>query len=280
MDSIVNAMQKKRFALPVARSGYLILIGLYFLLPMLAMARFAFQNVPMALLTPEKLLTGWSVSGLWTAITDPQVMSATWTSVQIVALSIVLNLVILVPVAIVTEVRNPALRPLITALTLLPWVIPPIALVVGVAATFRVAAPWFLASNLSLVPFYALWAMPFTYRVLDAGLQAINARTLYEAARGMGASFPTIIFKVILPNMRPSMIASAALTAALVLGEFAFASLLLKSTLPTEMVTYQGSDPRGGLALALFVMVVTALILGLVVKAMRRQGINFQASGF
>jgi putative spermidine/putrescine transport system permease protein len=280
MDSIVSATPKKAFALPVARSGYLILIGIYFLLPMLAMARFAFQNVPMALLTPEKLLTGWSVSGLWTAITDPQVMSATWTSVQIVALSIVLNLVILVPVAIVTEVRNPALRPLITALTLLPWVIPPIALVVGVAATFRVAAPWFLASNLSLVPFYALWAMPFTYRVLDAGLQAINARTLYEAARGMGASFPTIIFKVLLPNMRPSMIASAALTAALVLGEFAFASLLLKSTLPTEMVTYQGSDPRGGLALALFVMVVTALILGLVVKAMRRQGINFQASGF
>lgn len=280
MDSILSAMPKMRFALPAARSGYLILIGLYFLLPMLAMARFAFQNVPMALLTPEKLLTSWSVSGLWTAITDPQVMSATWTSVQIVTLSILLNLVILVPVAIVTEVRNPALRPLITALTLLPWVIPPIALVVGVAATFRVAAPWFLASNLSLVPFYALWAMPFTYRVLDAGLQAINARTLYEAARGMGASFPTIIFKVLLPNMRASMIASAALTAALVLGEFAFASLLLKSTLPTEMVTYQGSDPRGGLALALFVMVVTAVILGLVVKAMRRQGINFQTSGF
>jgi putative spermidine/putrescine transport system permease protein len=276
----MSATPTRRIALPAVRGGYLILIGIYFLLPLLAMARFAFQNVPMALLTPEKLLTGWSVSGLWTAITDPQVMSATWTSVQIVALSIVLNLVILVPVAIVTEVRNPALRPFINALTLLPWVIPPIALVVGVAATFRVAAPWFLASTLSLVPFYALWAMPFTYRVLDAGLQAINARTLYEAARGMGASFPTIIFKVILPNMRASMIASAALTAALVLGEFAFASLLLKSTLPTEMVTYQGSDPRGGLALALFVMVVTAVILGLVVKAMRRQGINFQASGF
>jgi putative spermidine/putrescine transport system permease protein len=280
MDPIMSATPTRRIALPAVRGGYLILIGIYFLLPLLAMARFAFQNVPMALLTPEKLLTGWSVSGLWTAITDPQVMSATWTSVQIVALSIVLNLVILVPVAIVTEVRNPALRPFINALTLLPWVIPPIALVVGVAATFRVAAPWFLASTLSLVPFYALWAMPFTYRVLDAGLQAINARTLYEAARGMGASFPTIIFKVILPNMRASMIASAALTAALVLGEFAFASLLLKSTLPTEMVTYQGSDPRGGLALALFVMVVTAVILGLVVKAMRRQGINFQASGF
>lgn len=276
----MSSAPTRRIALPTVRGAYLILIGIYFLLPMLAMARFAFQNVPMALLTPEKLLTGWSISGLGTAITDPKVLSATWTSLQIVALSIVLTLVILVPVAIVTEVRNPALRPFITALTLLPWVIPPIALVVGVAATFRVAAPWFLASTLSLVPFYALWAMPFTYRVLDAGLQAINARTLYEAARGMGASFPTIIFKVILPNMRASMIASAALTAALVLGEFAFASLLLKSTLPTELVTFQQSDPRGGLALALFVMVVTAVVLGLVVKTMRRQGINFQSSGF
>lgn len=269
----------RRLPVSALRITYLVLIAIYFALPMIAMARFAFQNVPMALLTPEKLLTGWSLSGLWTAITDPQVMSATWTSLQIVALSIVVNLLILVPVAIVTEVRNPALRPVITAMTLLPWVIPPIALVVGVAATFRIAAPWFLASSLSLVPFYALWAMPFTYRVLDAGLQAINARTLYEAARGMGASFPTIILKVILPNMRASMIAAAALTAALVLGEFAFASLLLKSTLPTEMVTFQQSDPRGGLALALFVMIVTAVVLGLVVRVLRRQGVNFQASG-
>jgi putative spermidine/putrescine transport system permease protein len=269
----------RRLPVSALRITYLVLIAIYFALPMLAMARFAFQNVPMALLTPEKLLTGWSLSGLWTAITDPQVMSATWTSLQIVALSIVVNLLILVPVAIVTEVRNPALRPVITAMTLLPWVIPPIALVVGVAATFRVAAPWFLASSMSLVPFYALWAMPFTYRVLDAGLQAINARTIYEAARGMGASFPTIILKVILPNMRASMIAAAALTAALVLGEFAFASLLLKSTLPTEMVTFQQSDPRGGLALALFVMIVTAVVLGLVVRVLRRQGVNFQTSG-
>ena len=72
--------------------------------------------------------------------------------------------------------------------TLLPWVIPPIALVVGVAATFRATVPWFLASDFSLVPFYALWAMPFTYRALDAGLRAISARTLYEAARSMGIS--------------------------------------------------------------------------------------------
>lgn len=259
--------------------AFLIGVALYFVVPMLAMARFAFQAVPTALLTPEKLFTGWSVSGLWTAITDPGILAAARTSLLLVVFAILLNLALLVPLAIITEVRNPQIRPYLTALTLLPWVIPPIALVVGVAATFRATVPWFLASVFSLVPFYALWAMPFTYRALDAGLQAINARTLYEASRSMGASLSTIIFRVLLPNMRASMVAAAGLTAAMVLGEFAFASLLLKRTLPTEMVNYQRGDPRGGLALALFVMVLTAISLGLVVRSLRRRGLNVQTTG-
>ncbi len=258
---------------------FLIAVGLYFFLPMAAMARFGFQSVPTALLTPEKLFTGWSISGLTTAITDPRMVAGMRTSLALVVFAILLNLALLVPLAIVTEVRSPRLRPYLTALTLLPWVIPPIALVVGVSATFRATVPWFLASVFSLVPFYALWAMPFTYRALDAGLQAINARTLYEASRSMGASFWTIIFKVLLPNMRASMIAASTLTAAMVLGEFAFASLLLKNTLPTEMVIYQAKNPRGGLAFAIFIMVLTAVSIGLVVRSLRRQGISFNATG-
>jgi putative spermidine/putrescine transport system permease protein len=258
---------------------FLIAVGLYFFLPMAAMARFGFQSVPTVLLTPDKLFTGWSISGLTTAITDPRMVAGMRTSLLLVVFAIIVNLALLVPLAIVTEVRSPRLRPYLTALTLLPWVIPPIALVVGVSATFRATVPWFLASVFSLVPFYALWAMPFTYRALDAGLQAINARTLYEASRSMGASFWTIIFKVLLPNMRASMIAASTLTAAMVLGEFAFASLLLKNTLPTEMVIYQAKNPRGGLAFAIFIMILTAVSIGLVVRSLRRQGISFNATG-
>ncbi len=271
----------KRGLRPAAASKavFLIAIGLYFAIPMLAMARFAFQNVPVALLSPDKLLTGWSLAGLWTAIADPGIIAATRTSLLLVVFAIVLNLALLLPLAIVTEVRSPHLRPVLGAITLLPWVIPPIALVVGVAATFRATVPWFLASDYSLVPFYALWAMPFTYRALDAGLRAINARTLYEAARSMGASLGTVIFRVIVPNIAAAIVAAAALTAAMVLGEFAFASLLLKRTLPTEMVNYQRSDPRGGLSLALLVMLLTALALGLVVRSLRRRGLDVQTTG-
>ncbi|HUX72094.1 MAG TPA: ABC transporter permease subunit, partial [Cellulomonadaceae bacterium] len=237
--------------LRVVRWTFLTVLGLYFLVPQLAMARFAFQNVPVVLLDASTLFSKWSASSLVDALSQPALWDAAKTSAILAVLSVVLDLALLLPLAIIAEIRAPRLRPVLSALTLLPWVIPPIALVVGVAATFRDVAPGFLTSTLSLVPFYAIWAMPFTYRALDSGLRAINARTLVEAARSLGASELTVLFRVIVPNLSASIVAASGLTAALVLGEFAFASLLLKNTLPTYLVNYQRDSPQAGMALAL-----------------------------
>jgi len=263
----------------IGRWVLLSVLGLYFVVPQLAMARFAFQNVPVALLDSGTLTRGWSLRPLLEALSEPALWAAARTSMVLTVLAVLLNLVLLLPLSILAEVRAPRLRPLLSAVTLLPWVVPPIALVVGVAATFRAVAPWFLASTLSLVPFYAIWAMPFTYRALDAGLRAINARTLVEAARSLGASAPTVLVRVLIPNLSASIVAASGLTAALVLGEFAFASLLLKNTLPTYLVTYQRQFPQAGMALALTLMVLTAVALGLIVRLLRRRGLDVTTTG-
>ncbi len=263
----------------VLRNIFLAAVALYFLVPLLAMARFAFQSVPVVLLTPDKLLQGWSISGLLDVFANPEFQKAAITSLQLMVLSILVTLVLLLPVAALVEIRAPRMRTLMAGITLLPWVVPPIALVVGVAATFRNTVPWFLASPYSLVPFYVLWALPFSYRALDAGLRAIGARTLYEAARVMGASTFTIIVRVLVPNMVGAIIAASVLTAALVLGEFAFAALLLKETLPTFMAEFQRSEPRAGMALALAVMLLTAFIIWIGVRVLRRRGMELQAAG-
>jgi putative spermidine/putrescine transport system permease protein len=251
-------------------------ITLYFAIPMIAMTRFAFQRTPVALLSPHNLFDHWTLQGLETALRQGQLHHAAWISCQLAILSVLVNLLLLLPAAVVVELYYPRYKGTLTMITLLPWVIPPIALVVGIAATFRNFAPWFLSSPLSLVPFYALTAMPFTYRALDAGLQAISARTLNEAARSLGAGTSTIMLRVLIPNLGASLIASSVLTVALVLGEFTFASLLLKNTLPTYMVVYQGSAARAGIALALAVMVLTCVLLWFVVRLMRRRGLDVQ----
>ncbi len=273
-------VHRRHRGLRVVRWTFLAVLGLYFLLPQLAMARFAFQNVPVVLLDASTLFSKWSASSLVDALTQPALWDAAKTSAILAVLAVVLDLALLLPLAILAEIRAPRLRPVLSALTLLPWVIPPIALVVGVAATFRPVAPWFLTSTLSLVPFYAIWAMPFTYRALDSGLRAINARTLVEAARSLGASELTVLFRVLVPNLSASIVAASGLTAALVLGEFAFASLLLKDTLPTYLVNYQRDSPQAGMALALAVMVLTALALGAVVHMLRRRGLGMSTTGF
>ena len=84
---------------------------------------------------------------------------------------------------------------------MLPYVVPPIALVVGVAGTFRDARA--LVPQLAscrLIPFYSVLAMPFTYRALDAGIRAIDLRTLVDASRSLGAGWGTTLFRVLSPT--------------------------------------------------------------------------------
>ena len=59
----------------------------------------------------------------------------------------------------------------------------------------------------------------------------VDASTLAEAARSLGASWFTVMFRVIAPNMRQAILNAVLLTSALVLGEFTIAYLLLYSTL-------------------------------------------------
>ena len=80
--------------------------------------------------------------------------------------------------------------------------------------------------------------MPFTYRALDAGIRAIDLRTLVDASRSLGAGWGTTIWRVLIPNLRAAIIGSSVLTATVVLGEFTIASLLLKPTLPTYLVNF------------------------------------------
>jgi putative spermidine/putrescine transport system permease protein len=81
-------------------------------------------------------------------------------------------------------------------------------------------------STLTLGFAYVVLVLPYTYRVLDAGLSAIDVRTLSEAARSLGASWGTVMFRIVAPNMRSALLNAALLSVALVLGEFTIANLL------------------------------------------------------
>lgn len=260
---------------------YLGVLGVFFFVPLLAMARFAFQRFSMAIMTWDKVFDGWSLSPLTDAFTNGTTLDMVWVSVKLAILTVALTIALVLPTALFVDLKAPALRAVLMVLTIAPWIVPPIALVVGVTPTFRASARWFLSSIYCLVPFYTLWALPFAYRAIDGGLRAINVRTLYEASRSLGASTSTFLFKVVLPNMVPALLVTSALTSATVLGEFAFAQLLGKQTLPTYLIVISGSsgNPRQGMALSLASLMLTTIVIGLAAAGLRRRGISFNAAG-
>ncbi len=239
----------------------LIISAVFFLAPLLTLARFALQNVPAFLLGKETLFKKWSLKPLTMAFDNPAFWPALKLSLQLAAGTVAVTLLLLVPTAIWVHLRVPRARALIEFLTVLPYMIPAIALVAGIFV-IKPHARWFLNSDLSLIPFYVVLSLPFTYRSIDAGLRAIDLKTLVDASRSLGRGWVGTVVTVVVPNLRSAMISVSFLTAAVVIGEFTIADTLLKETLPRFQATFVGREPQAGYALNLLALLsTTALFL-------------------
>jgi len=244
--------------------------GLFFLLPLITLARYALQNVPTILLGWSTLFDKWSLTGITKAFGEPEFRDALTLSGKLAVGTVIVTLALLVPTAIWVHMRLPRARAAVEFLTVLPYVIPAIALVAGIVVV-KPHARWFLNSDWSLVPFYVVLALPFTYRSIDAGVRAIDLNTLVDASRSLGATWITTLRRALIPNLRTAIISSAFLTTAVVLGEFTIASVLLKPTLPQFMRTYVGREPQAGYGLNFLALVATTALFALLSVLTRKR---------
>lgn len=166
-------------------------------------------------------------------------------------LTVVVTIALLVPTMTWIRLRVPGVAKLVEFICLLPLTIPAIVLVVGLGPIYNVIARTIGGGGwpgaLPLTFAYVILALPYAYRAIDAGLGAIDVRTMSEAARSLGASWGRVMWKIVLPNIRSAVIGAAFLTVALVLGEFTIASLLLRNNLAVAVATLGTSsdaDPK------------------------------------
>lgn len=205
------------------------LFGLYFLVPLAA-------SVYFTLFDRNDHFSFAPYSGLFSA---PGFTKALEMSIGMGLLTVAIVLALLLPAMIAIQLALPRLRPLVEVLCTLPLVIPPISFAAGIIALQNKVAedPYGSGAQflnnlenpdfpLILVFVYVILALPFAYRALDSGLRVLPLRTLVDASRGLGASWPTVLFRVVMPNLRTAIMNAAILTLALVLGEFTIANLL------------------------------------------------------
>ena len=241
--------------------------GLFFLLPFLAMVRFSLEG--------SKLGT-WSVTA-WTQIVSyPGLLSAVEITLELAVITCAVVLALLVPTMIWVQLRVQWMSRTIEFLCLLPLTIPAIALVVGLAPVYNRIRHYQL-SALQLFWAYVILALPYAYRALSAGLGSIDVTTLSEAARSLGASWFTVMVRVIAPNMRQAILNALILTTALVLGEFTIAYLLLYTNLQVALYSISRNTPNAGVlfatsAAALLFAFTLLLILSYVGRRRRGRG--------
>ncbi|HUQ57245.1 ABC transporter permease [Lentzea sp.] len=209
----------------VLRTIILLVLGVYFVLPLIAMAEFSTRGRD-----NTRSLESWT-----SIVDDDGLMEALVNSLLLSVTSAVLMLVLLVPTMAWIRLRLPQLQRFVEFLCLLPLAIPAIVLVVGMAPLYAWVNYFLGDSPLTLTFAYTVLVLPFAYRAVDAGLAAIDLKTLAEAARSLGASWFTVLWKVVVPNIRVALIGASLLSVALVLGEFTIASLLNFDTLQVQV---------------------------------------------
>jgi putative spermidine/putrescine transport system permease protein len=244
-------------------------LAVFFLLPLYAMLEFTTRGAGGHLsLDTWRLLIHWRQL----SATYPDLSAGIVASLELAVLTVLLMLVLLVPTVIWVRLRLPRLRRLVEFICLLPLTIPAIVLVVGLAPVYAWVTYFLGGSALTLTFAYTVLVLPYAYRAIDAGLSAIDVRTLAEAARSLGASWATVIWRVVVPNIRSAVLSAAFLTVALVLGEFTIASLLVRTNLQVAINLLGKSSATMSVAVSLAALVLAAVLLLLLSFAGRSRG--------
>jgi putative spermidine/putrescine transport system permease protein len=235
------------------RGLVLFLAAAYFLVPFYAAMQFCLENIQ----------GHFSLQTLTQIAQAPGFFSALWLSTQLAIATMAIVMVLMVPTMIYVHLRLPRFRRVMEVITILPIVIPPIVLIVGVDGV----TPQFLKSSQYLLALiYVVLAMPYVYRSLDAGLGALDLKTLVEAARSLGSGWFSIIWRVLVPNLRSALLSASVLTLALVFGEFTIASLDGWTTIPVWIYLTPTTNPRINTLVAMMTLLGTCVVLGLVVS--------------
>ncbi len=247
---------RRRRRLNLFRYVTFTIFGLFFLLPLLAMTRFSLEGSKLGTWS----LTGWRQIWSYQGVGIPPLSSAVEITLELALITSAVGLVLLVPTMIWVRLRVRWLARTLEFVCLLPLTIPAIVLAVGLFPIYN-RIEHYSISALMLFWAYVILALPYAYRALAAGLNAMDAITLSEAARGLGASWFTVIVRVIAPNMWQAILNALLLTSALVLGEFTIAYLLGFVNLQVELYSISRNTAN---ATVIFSTSVAALLFAFV----------------
>ncbi|TDC34631.1 carbohydrate ABC transporter permease [Kribbella albertanoniae] len=217
-----------------------------------------------AAITPTLLPKNVDFSNYTNALEEQGLVRSLGNSLQISILTTILVLIVALPVSYALARFRSRLRPITNGWILVSQVFPVILIVIPL---FMILRPLHLTNTIpGVVLVYLVWSLPFALWMLQGYVAAVP-RELEEAAAVDGASRIRTIVAIVMPLLRPGLIATAMFTFISAWNEFFFALVLLQDpelkTLPLVLARFVGAEGQvqfGPLAAASVLATVPSLV--------------------
>jgi len=258
-----------------------VVLGLFLafmVVPLLATVLFSVSTRWDRTLWPEGLTLAW-----WQAVTAKSAFATTLTNSFLVSTATtVLSLLLITPTVYWAHMRVPRGKALLEFMTIIPFGLPGVVLALALIRFYsNVPLPIINTPNI-LVGACLVISMPFMYRPLVNALDAVDVRTLTEAAQSLGAGWWRTLLRVIMPNILPGIISGSLLVFSTVFAEFTLVNLLVGTrfkTFPIYLVEFTRFDGRQASALAVISFAIAWLTSLAIIWAAGRAGRPAEALG-
>lgn len=213
-------------------------------------------------LLPQGMTTRWYLE----VASDPSFRRAFVTSLQVVAATCALNVLIGLPLAYAIHAgARRGVRIAARLATLMPIAAPELVLAFGFILVFSSdALPW-LGSFWLLVAAHTILTLPYSVTTLMADMEQLRLEEYEQVAATLGAGFFTRLRDIVLPLVATSLTASLLTVAAISIGEFQLSNLVagfLSRTYPVVLLqAFYGAT--GFACAATVVLLVLATIASL-----------------
>jgi D-methionine transport system permease protein len=206
------------------------------------------------------------------------IMVGIWETLYMVFVSSAISYLLGIPLGIilvVTDIKGihpvPVLNAVLGIIINLLRSVPFLILLVAVLPFTRMVVGTTLGARAVIVPL-VIAAAPYVARMVESSLKEVDAGVI-EAANSMGADTLQIVWKVLLPESRPSLLIGAAISITTILGYSAMAGFVGGGGLGTIAINY------GYYRYQTDMMLITVAILVIIVQIIQEAGMRMSKAG-
>ncbi len=223
--------------------------------------------IPIAALVSKSLDGG--LASFWSSVTSPLALSALKLTVVCSLIVVAVNVVAGTAIAwILVRDKFPG-KALVNSVIDLPFALPTVVAGITLLALYGTDSPVGIDiafTRIGIVVALLFVTLPFVVRAVQPVLLELDTE-MEEAAASLGAGPITTFRRVIFPNLRPALLAGAALAFARAIGEFG-SVILISGNLPkTQLASLfiyaqiESGNTEGAAAVSVALLVIALLVL-------------------